>query len=411
MVNQTYGSGAFQLLLQAVPVTALVCAATIALLLLFVRILAQSLASSQHRQMQEDTPSRLHPGHFPHFQPREYDPYWMSPTFGSPGPARALDFMNSSSPSSSLDASGFGSFNSSPRMPCRNNLTETLCVEVASKALECGEHPSLTLLCLNLIHHYTLDVNQLLPPRGLNIFHQACRSGSPRLVSSILPLADVSRPTMNGETPLYLAVQAAAERTMISEKVEDLEVVKLLLERGGNVDTATYKGITPLQEASRRGCTSLVRLLLDWGAAVDKVWGTSPSPTGGDLHASEADSPPSSHWDYKYKTSTPSVHSADSEDTLADFLDVKLEASSSSTVALGVRRKRRKSKSPKFTVVTRSMARAQEQLAITMVTEDSCDRVPSLANGSSVGTSANSRSSDIYDLIKSSSRKSSSKKK
>ena len=79
------------------------------------------------------------------------------------------------------------------------------------------------------------------------------------------------------------------------------------------------------------------------------MWGTSPSPTGGDLHASEADSPPSSHWDYKYKTSTPSVHSADSEDTLADFLDVKLETSSS-TAAVGVRRKRRKSKSPKFTV-------------------------------------------------------------
>ena len=75
MVNQTYGSGAFQVLLQAVPATALVCAATIALLLLLVRILAQSLASSQHRQMQ-DTPVRLlHPGHFPHFQPREYDPY------------------------------------------------------------------------------------------------------------------------------------------------------------------------------------------------------------------------------------------------------------------------------------------------------------------------------------------------
>ena len=145
MGNQTYGSGAFQQLLQAVPVTALVCAATIALLLLFVRILAQSLASSQHRQMQEDTPSRLHPGHFPHFQPREYDPYWMSPTFGSPGPARALDFMNSSSPSSSLDASGFGSFNSSPRMPCRNNLTETLCVEVINP--QTFNH---SMLCLDL---------------------------------------------------------------------------------------------------------------------------------------------------------------------------------------------------------------------------------------------------------------------
>jgi len=80
----------------------------------------------------------------------------------------------------------------------------------------------------------------------------------------------------------------------------------------------------------------MVRLLLDWGAAVDKVWGTSPSPTGGDLHASGADSPLSSHWDNK--TSTPSVPSADSEDTLADFLDFKMETSSSA--AVGDRRKR-----------------------------------------------------------------------
>jgi len=380
MVNQTYGSGAFQLLLQAVPCTALVCAATIALLLLLVRILAQSLGS-QHRRMQEDTP-RLHPGHFSHLQTREFDPYWndcVTPTFAKPGPARALDFMNSS-PSNSLNASGFDSFKTSPRMHYKSSLTETLSIEVASKALECGEQPSLTALCLNLVHHYTLDVNQPLPPRGLNIFHQACRSGSPHLVFSILPLADVSRRSGNGETPLYLAVQAAAERTRISEKLEDLEVVRLLLERGSNVDAATYTGITPLQEASRRGCTSLVRLLLDWGAAVDKVWGASPS--GGDPHVS-ADSPPSSHW--AFKTSTPSVHPADSEDTFADLLDVKEETSSSSGV--GVRRKRRRSKTPKFTVVTRSMARAQEQqqLAITMVTEDSCERVPS----------SNLRSSDL----------------
>merc|ERR1719370_314794 len=348
----------------------------------------------------QETP-RLHPAvHFSHLQTREFDPYWMAPTFANPGPARALDFMNSS-PSGSLGASEFDSFNSSPRMHYKSSLTETLSIEVASKALDCGEHPSLAVLCLNLIHHYTLDVDRLLPPRGLNIFHQVCRSGSPHLITSILPLADVSRRSRNGETPLYLAVQAAAERTMISEKSEDLEVVKLLLERGCNVDAATYTGITPLQEASRRGCTSLVRLLLDWGAAVDKVWGASPS--GGNFHAGSADSPPSSHW--AFKTSTPSVHSADSEDALADLLDVKEETSGVPGVA--VRRKRRKSKSPKFTVVTRSMARAnKEQLAITMVTEEkSCERVPSLANRSSVSTSSDSRSSDLM------SRKSSLRKR
>ena len=128
MLNQTYGSGAFQLLLQAVPCTALVCAATIALLLLLVRILAQSLGS-QHRQMQ-NSPPMLHPAHFSHLQTREFDPYWMTPpTFASPGPARALDFMNSS-PSSSLGASGFDTFNSSPKMHYKSGLIETLSIEV-----------------------------------------------------------------------------------------------------------------------------------------------------------------------------------------------------------------------------------------------------------------------------------------
>ena len=133
-----YGSGAFQVLLQAVPCTALVCAATIALLLILVRILAQNLGG-QHRLMQEDSP-RLHPvaDHFPRHRPtREFDPYWnhdwMSPPFAKHGPARALDFMNSSSASSSLDASsGLDSFNSSPRMHYKSNLTETLSIEVVN---------------------------------------------------------------------------------------------------------------------------------------------------------------------------------------------------------------------------------------------------------------------------------------
>ena len=54
MIN--FGLGGFQWLVQAVPLTALVCAATIALILLLVRIVAQSLAS-QPRRIQESFPS------------------------------------------------------------------------------------------------------------------------------------------------------------------------------------------------------------------------------------------------------------------------------------------------------------------------------------------------------------------
>merc|ERR1719391_887535 len=54
----------------------------------------------------QNSPTMLHPAHFSHLQTREFDPYWMTPpTFASPGPARALDFMNSL-PSNSMGASG-----------------------------------------------------------------------------------------------------------------------------------------------------------------------------------------------------------------------------------------------------------------------------------------------------------------
>ena len=54
MVN--FGPGGFQWLVQAVPPTALVCAATIALILLLVGIVAKNLAS-QPRRIQENLPS------------------------------------------------------------------------------------------------------------------------------------------------------------------------------------------------------------------------------------------------------------------------------------------------------------------------------------------------------------------
>ena len=55
MVN--FGPGGFQWLVQAVPLTALVCAATIALILLVVGIVAQSLGSQPRRIRENLQPS------------------------------------------------------------------------------------------------------------------------------------------------------------------------------------------------------------------------------------------------------------------------------------------------------------------------------------------------------------------
>ena len=80
MVN--FGPGGFQWLVQAVPLTALVCAATIALILLLVRIVAQSLAS-QPRRIQESLPSSFmvhSSGPSSPFLARDYD-YPQSPFY------------------------------------------------------------------------------------------------------------------------------------------------------------------------------------------------------------------------------------------------------------------------------------------------------------------------------------------
>jgi len=405
--------------------TALVCAATIALLLLLFRIVAQSLGSQHHRRSRETPPTSflVNPSLPSPFLTRDYHyPHPKSPLSHTPGPARSLDFVGSSPTGYNEELphhNMFTSFKSSPIGRHMESLTETLSLEVASKAEHCGEDPQLVQLCVNLVHHYNLDVDQRLPPNGLSIFHQACRSGSPHLVASLAQLANISRRTDRGETALYLAVQAAAERTMISERVEDLEVVRILLEGGGSVDASTNFGITPLQEASRRGCTSLVRLLLDWGAAVDKVWGNYSD--GDKLHSPRSSKTfsPSPNWasNTSSPTVSPSSPSCDVfEDTLSSLPNLKEEKIDNS---LKTTAKRRKSKSPKVSVrvtlhcqpnllqvVTRSMVRVQQRLAITMEGwEDTNKIAPSVTNSSS--RSASSTMSDQTGVM---SRRNSSKK-
>ncbi|XP_014406022.1 PREDICTED: ankyrin-2 [Myotis brandtii] len=62
----------------------------------------------------------------------------------------------------------------------------------------------------------------------------------------------------NGITPLHVA-----------SKRGNTNMVKLLLDRGGQIDAKTRNGITPLHVASKRGNTNMVKLLLDRGGQID----------------------------------------------------------------------------------------------------------------------------------------------
>jgi len=188
-------------------------------------------------------------------------------------------------------------------------------------------------------------------------------------------------------------------------------VVRILLEGGANVDASTNLGITPLQEASRRGCTSLVRLLLDWGAAVDKVWGN---------HSDVENSPPSSKTcspppSWVKNTSSPALNPSSPfcdnfEDTLSDLMDVKEEKIDHKIKTTA---KRRKSKSPKFSDVTKFMAKVQQRLAITMEGwEDINLMAPAVTNSSSRSSEASAISgSTISDQSSVMARRNSQRKK
>ena len=147
-------------------------------------------------------------------------------------------------------------------------LISKLQLEVCTKAKEAGNHPSYIPLVLNLIHHYNLDVNNPVLADSFTIFHCACLSGTLELVSSLSPMADMHCLTDHGDSPLYLAVYAAAHKAGRAgdHGQAGVEVVQHLLQAGSQVNQTNLAGLTALHQASRLSCPELVRILLDWGA-------------------------------------------------------------------------------------------------------------------------------------------------
>jgi ankyrin repeat protein len=75
--------------------------------------------------------------------------------------------------------------------------------------------------------------------------------------------ADIRARDVGGWTPLYLASKGAHFR--------DGSVLRLLLERGADVNARANDGSIPLHRASRNGALEVVRLLLEHGADVEAV--------------------------------------------------------------------------------------------------------------------------------------------
>jgi ankyrin repeat protein len=85
--------------------------------------------------------------------------------------------------------------------------------------------------------------------------------------------ADPSIPTLDHTTPLMVAAGVGWADGLIREYSEDqtVELVKLLLDLGSDVNTANDHGITPLHGAAFKGANKAVQLLVDRGAKLDAL--------------------------------------------------------------------------------------------------------------------------------------------
>jgi ankyrin repeat protein len=102
---------------------------------------------------------------------------------------------------------------------------------------------------------------QAQPKLSENALEMAIRRDESRLIREFLRRND-GGPTMlqSGFTPLGLAASNGA-----------VNVTRLLLESGAEVDAASKDGATPLEEAAIRGIAPIAMLLLDHGASVNRV--------------------------------------------------------------------------------------------------------------------------------------------
>ncbi|KAL2830500.1 ankyrin repeat-containing domain protein [Aspergillus cavernicola] len=92
---------------------------------------------------------------------------------------------------------------------------------------------------------------------GLSILHEAILRGSVAAVTSLVswPSSALSERNFLGQTPLHLAVS-------------ELEILKVLLQAGHDVDAVDKEGRTPLMYAAAMGHTKVVQLLIRKGANI-----------------------------------------------------------------------------------------------------------------------------------------------
>jgi ankyrin repeat protein len=111
--------------------------------------------------------------------------------------------------------------------------------------------------------------------KGFTPLHFACQNGHEEIVKILIDKgADVNQATEKGFTPFYIACQNGHE-----------EIVKLLIDMGADVSQTTKDGCTPLYMACQNGHEEIVKLLIDMGADVSQTTKDGCNP----LHVASAE--------------------------------------------------------------------------------------------------------------------------
>ena len=101
---------------------------------------------------------------------------------------------------------------------------------------------------------------------GMTALHYACDAASMEVVECLLDRRDdidVNCQSHDGLTPLHVTCKTL--------KFSTLELARLLVKHGGNIDSMDAKGLSPLHYACDSSCLDVVQFLLEHGAHVNQA--------------------------------------------------------------------------------------------------------------------------------------------
>uniref|UniRef100_A0A673KC26 Ankyrin repeat and SOCS box protein 18-like n=1 Tax=Sinocyclocheilus rhinocerous TaxID=307959 RepID=A0A673KC26_9TELE len=144
-----------------------------------------------------------------------------------------------------------------------------------------------SLCCAKALVRYGAKVNLSSEEEDETPLHVAARHGLPHHAQLYLRFgACVNHSSSSGETPLGVVCGVAQEKTVDSQDEGYLEICRLLLAYGANINSADKERRSPLHKAARNVQLKLVELLLDHGVDINAIDYNGCSPLSSVLQSS-----------------------------------------------------------------------------------------------------------------------------